>query len=70
MTNVMKPILMGFDGPEPLAIVIVNRVAGNRFKKVCYDAAELQVVFEMYPPSEGYVLEVLMNTDLEYKEVI
>ncbi|VEI06631.1 hypothetical protein [Kurthia zopfii] len=57
----MKPILIGFDGPEPYAIVIVNRVNCRRFKKVCYDAFELQCVAEQYLPAEGYVLDVLMN---------
>jgi len=57
----MKPILIGFDGPEPYAIVIVNRVNCRRFKKVCYDVAELQFVIEQHLPEEGYVLEVLMN---------
>lgn len=65
MTEKVKPVLIGFDGPEPYAIVIVNRIGGSRFKQVCYDLQELNNVFERFPHQEGYVLEVLMAEQLE-----
>lgn len=65
MTEKMKPVLIGFDGQEPYAIVIVNRIGGSRFKQVCYDLQELDNVFERFSHQDGYVLEVLMAEPLE-----
>lgn len=61
----MKPILIGFDAPEPLAIVIVNPMNGSRrFKQICYDQQDLDNVFDRFPHQDGYVLEVLMSEPL------
>lgn len=66
MTEKTKPVLIGFDGPEPYAVVIVNPIDGSRrFKQICYDLQELDNVFERFPHQEGYVLEVLMAEPLE-----
>lgn len=61
MTEKMKPTLIGFDGPEPYAIVIVQPRGANRFKQVCYDLEELQLVFQRFTVAKNYTLEVLMN---------
>lgn len=66
MTEKVKPVLIGFDGPEPYAVVIVNPMDGSRrFKQICYDLQELDLVFERFPHQNGYVLEVLMAEPLE-----
>lgn len=65
MTEKMKPVLIGFDGTEPYAVVIVNPMDGRRFKQVCYDPQELDNVFKRFPHQNGYMLEVLMAEPLE-----
>ena len=66
MTEKMKPVLIGFDGPEPYAVVIVNPIDGSRrFKQICYDLQELDLVFERFPHQNGYVLEVIMEETRE-----
>lgn len=65
MNEQMNPVYIGFNGPEPLAIVIVNHVHRSRFKQVCYSMVELQDVFKRFSTSRGYVLDVLMNDEKE-----
>lgn len=54
----MKPTLIGFDGPIPYAVVVVQREDARRFKQICYDEAELALVHKRFTKEDQYTLDV------------